>query len=180
MRALAPPPAAAAAAAAPSSGISDAHRRSGRPSVGRRGSVACVPPCPRRYLEGDYEHGTGGGQLDGWPPGAEAAASARDGAVESTDEASSVATADAEARARPRLARRGGVRSGRPRPGGVRTGRAHPARRAAPRQATARVLYVHPSNLLYVGAHAVGRCESTSCVGHLPAVCARCLCISVA
>ena len=141
--------------------------------------LAC-PPAPRRYLEGDYEHGTGGGQLDGWPPGAEAAASARDGAVESTDEASSVATADAEARARPRLARRGGVRSGRPRPGGVRTGRAHPARRAAPRQATARVLYVHPSNLLYVGAHAVGRCESTSCVGHLPAVCARCLCISVA
>ena len=140
--------------------------------------LAC-PPAPRRYLEGDYEHGTGGGQLDGWPPGAEAAASARDGAVESTDEASSVATADAEARARPRLARSGGERSGRPRPDGVRTGRAHPARRAAPRQATARVLYVHPSNLLYVGRTRSGGASRRPASATRPAVCARCLCISV-
>jgi len=94
--------------------------------------LAC-PPAPRRYVEGEYKHGTCGGQLDSGPPGAEAAASARDAAVERTDEPSSMATADADARTRPHLARSSGVRSGRPRPGEVRTGRAHPARRAAPR-----------------------------------------------
>ena len=33
--------------------------------------LAC-PPAPRRYVEGEYKHGTCGGQLDSGPPGAEA------------------------------------------------------------------------------------------------------------